>query len=90
MEALGAIQERVRNAERRLDSNHESINVLRGHVGTQDVKVAVISADLEDIHEDILEVKGQLKWVLRGLWAAAATFLMFAVALAGMVLNGAH
>jgi hypothetical protein len=85
MEALGILQERVRSNERRIDANHDSVAHLRAAATTQEVKIAVISADLEDIHDDLGEIKGQLRWVLRGLWAAAGTFLMFAVALGGLI-----
>jgi hypothetical protein len=88
MEALGTLQERIRNNERRIDANHDSLAVLRGAAASQETKIAVMSADLEDIHEDLGEIKGQLKWVLRGLWAGAATFLMFAVAVAGLIGHG--
>ena len=88
MEALGVLEERVRQSERRIDANHDSLATLRNANAEQNVKLAVVSADLEDIHGDLDEIKGQLRWVLRGLWAAAATFLMFAVALAGLVLHG--
>jgi chromosome segregation ATPase len=85
MEALAALQERLRGYETRIEANHDSIKSIRGRVGDHDVKLAVIAADLEDIHEDVREIKGQLKWVLRGLWAAAATFLMFALGVAGLI-----
>lgn len=87
MEELGVLTERVRNNEKRIEANHDSLAFLRGSVAKQDVRIAVISSDIEDIREDVGEIKGQLKWVLRGLWAAAATFLMTAVGLATLIVS---
>jgi hypothetical protein len=43
------------------------------------------------VREDIAEMKqdfsGQLTWVRRGLWAAAATFTMFVITLATLIVQ---
>lgn len=85
MEANGAVEFRLRNAEQRLDATHNSITVLRDSSARHETKISVITTELRETREDISEIKDQLKWVLRGLWAAAASFLMFAVALAALV-----
>jgi len=91
MEALGAIQERLRNHDARLNANHDSIGFLRGEQANQKIEIAVIHTELAGAREDIAEMKddfsGQLTWVRRGLWAAAATFLMFVIALATLIVE---
>jgi peptidoglycan hydrolase CwlO-like protein len=89
MEAMAAIQERLRNVDVRLQANHDSIATLRGKQAAQDVDIAVMHTELREVREDIRELKqnveAQMAWVRRGLWIAAGTFLMFVIALAGLV-----
>jgi len=91
MEALGAIQERLRNHDARLNANHDSIGTLRGEQASQQIELAVTRTELREVREDIAEMKkdltGQLAWLRRGLWLAAGTFLMFFVAVATLVVQ---
>lgn len=91
MEALGALQERLRNHDSRIQANHDSISTLRGEQGSQKIEIAVIHTELAGAREDIAEMKadfsGQLTWVRRGLWAAAGTFLMFVLALTTLIVQ---
>lgn len=41
--------------------------------------------EVTDIRDDIKGLVQQVAWVRRGLWAAAGTFLMFVIALAGLI-----
>jgi chromosome segregation ATPase len=86
--ALAALTQRLQDQERRIEANHDSIHGLRGTSGDHEVKIAVISNDLEDIRDDLGEIKSQLAWLRRGMWTAAATFASFALALAGMLMHG--
>jgi len=88
MEALGALRQQVADIDRRTTANHDAVALVRGTVSNHDVKIAVISADLEDIHDDLKEIKGQLKWVLRGVWTATATLLGTAVL--ALLTSGGH
>lgn len=91
MEALSAIQERLISHNARIQANHDSIGDLRGKQSTQQIDIAVMHTELAGVREDISEMKadfsGQLTWVRRGLWAAAATFTMFVVALATLIVQ---
>lgn len=91
MEGFAAIDSRLREHDRRLDANHDSIGGLRGHQAKQDIDIAVMHTELAGVREDISELKGnvesQMAWVRRGLWAAAGTFLMFVVALAALIVS---
>lgn len=100
MEA-SAIEVRLRNHEARLEASHRSISVLRDASARHETEIKVTGTELRETREDIADMKtelaaaraeqrGEMVWVRRGLWAAAATFTMFVVALATLILQAAH
>jgi predicted nucleic acid-binding Zn-ribbon protein len=91
MEALAALQERLRNHDERLNANHNSISNLRGEVGRQQVEVAVIHKEVANSADDIarLEAKmekgferleekidGQFTTWRRTIWSGAGLIIM--------------
>lgn len=91
MEGFAAIEERLRSLSERVTANHDSVGSLRGKQANQQVEIAVIHTELSGAREDIAELKNyvedQLKWVRRGLWAAAATFTMFIVSFGALIIQ---
>lgn len=89
MEAIAALQERLRSHHERITANHDSIGHLRGKQARQETDIAVMRTEMRETREDIVDMKqdftSQLTWVRRGLWAAAGTFLMFTIALATLI-----
>lgn len=85
MEALGAIQERLRGHDGRLDGIERSLEGVVLAQGKRATEIAVMQREVSDIHDDIKGLVAQVAWVQRGLWAAAATFLIFVIALAGLI-----
>jgi len=85
------IEGRLREHDRRLDATHNSIGDLRASNAKQDIEIAVLHSELGNLSGEIHELKGnfeaQMAWVRRGLWVAAGTFLMFVVALAGLIVT---
>jgi len=86
MEA-NAIEFRLRNHEARLDSAENSITRLRDTSARHDTDISVDRTVLRETREDLSEIRHELTWVKRGLWAAAGTFLMFFVAAASLLLS---
>lgn len=93
MEASGAlrvIESTLADHDRRLEANHDTIRTLRDGekgVNAHETKINVIATELRETREDLTEIRGELAWVKRGLWAAAGTFLMFFVACVSLLLN---
>lgn len=77
----------MRSMEGRVDAMHTGLGSVRGAVANHDTKLGVVGKELENISDDIGELKGQMKWVLRGLWLAAATFTTFTVSLAVLIVS---
>jgi septal ring factor EnvC (AmiA/AmiB activator) len=86
MEA-SATEIRLRNHESRIEANHDSLATLRSDSAGHDRDIAVIATELRETREDLGEIRKELAWVKRGLWAAAATFLMFFVAAASLLVS---
>jgi septal ring factor EnvC (AmiA/AmiB activator) len=86
MEA-SAVEIRLRNHEARLDANHDSLAKLRDTSATHETKIQVITTELRETREDLSEIRRELTWVKRGLWAAAGSFLMFFVAAFSLLLS---
>jgi len=93
---VGAIEIRLRNHETRLDANHDSIAKIRDVAANHETRISVITTELRETREDIADMRRELgdarneqraemTWVRRGLWAAAATFTIFVVALATLI-----
>lgn len=89
--AADAVQIELREHDRRISGLHRTVGGLSTEVGDHKTEIAVIHTELRGAREDIAEMKkdfsGQLTWVRRGLWAAAATFTMFVVALATLIVQ---
>jgi septal ring factor EnvC (AmiA/AmiB activator) len=86
MEA-SAVEIRLRNHEVRIDANHDSLSKLRETSAQHETKIQVITTELRETREDLTEIRKELTWVKRGLWAAAGTFLMFFVAAFSLLLS---
>jgi chromosome segregation ATPase len=86
MEA-SAVEVRLRNHEARLDANHTSIGTLRDTSARHETEISVMRTELRETRDDLSEIRGELTWVKRGLWAAAGTFLMFFIACVSLLLN---
>jgi septal ring factor EnvC (AmiA/AmiB activator) len=86
MEA-SAIEIRLRQHEERLTANHDSVSKLRDVSANHETRISVITTELRETRDDLSEIRRELTWVKRGLWAAAATFLMFFVASASLLLS---
>jgi hypothetical protein len=84
---LEGMQAEIRGIEQRVDAMHSGLGSVRGTLGAHDTKLGVVSTTLDNIVDDIGELKGQMKWVLRGLWLAAATFTSFTVGLAVLIVS---
>lgn len=90
MESSGAIagmKAEIRGLEQRVDGMHQGLGSVRGAIGNQEVRQGVLQTELKNVSDDIGELKGQMKWVLRGLWLAAATFTTFTVSLAILIVQ---
>lgn len=87
MPGLEGIREQLRSLDQRVDSLHTGIGTIRGKSANHDTEIGVIHKEVENISDDIGELKGQMKWVLRGLWLAAATFTSFTVGLAVLIVS---
>jgi hypothetical protein len=77
----------LRGLEQRVDSMHTGLGAVRGAVGGHDTQIGIMAKQFENVTEDIGELKGQMKWVLRGLWLAAATFTSFTIGLAVLIVS---
>lgn len=88
--SMDLILERLANADSRITANHDAVSRLRGRVYDHETQLKVLHTEFEAQREDMKELKGQMKWVLRGLWLAAATFLTFTIALATLVVSLSH
>jgi chromosome segregation ATPase len=82
-----ALEFRLRDHDRRLEANHDSLKEIRVSNASHETKISVITTELRETREDLSEIRRELTWVKRGLWAAAATFLMFFVAAASLLLS---
>ena len=94
--AISVLEVTLRNHEARINANHDSLATLREKSAGHNTKIEVITTELRETREDIgdmkrelgaarTEQKAEMTWVRRGLWAAAATFMLFVVALAGLI-----
>lgn len=78
---------RIEELDRRATANHDGMAKVRNQVAKHDTTVGVMSNELKNVSEDLGELKGQMKWVLRGLWLAAATFTSFTIGLAVLIVS---
>jgi len=88
--ALRVIENTLVEHDRRLIANHDTIARIRDGekgVNAHETKLGVITTELRETREDLSEIRRELAWVKRGLWAAAGTFLMFFVAAASLLLS---
>lgn len=84
---LEGLRAEVRGLDRRVEAMHTGLGTVRGNIGTHSNELGVLHTEIGNISDDIGELKGQMKWVLRGLWLAAATFTTFTVSLAVLIVS---
>lgn len=95
---MGALEVRVRTVERQLDASHTSMGKLRDASSRHETEIKVTGTEVREIREDIAEMKaaltkareeqkGEMVWIRRGLWAAAASFMTFVLMLAALILQ---
>lgn len=87
METLGAIDAQLREHDRRLTANHDSVRDLRVQGADHETRIAVIQTELLETRKDLEAIQNELSWVKRGMWAAAGSFLLFFVAAASLLIN---
>jgi hypothetical protein len=62
---------------------------MREEIQDGKIKQTEVRGDVKNIREDIAEMKadfgGQMKWIRRGMWAAASAFLVFILMLAAVI-----
>jgi hypothetical protein len=87
--ALEGIRAELRGLSGRVEGMHTGLGTVRGSIGKHDTEIGVLRIELKNMREDVSEIKDQMKWVLRGLFAAIAVGLMFVAAVAGLILQGA-
>lgn len=87
MPGLEGVKAELRGLESRVDGIHNGLGSVRGKQAKQEVQSSVLRTELKGVSEDIGELKMQMKWVLRGLWLAAATFTTFTVSLAVLIVS---
>ena len=96
MEAMGAVNERLRNVENRVDANHSSITTLRNDNARQDVELAIVSNELEDVRGDVSEIKQTVERdakerrqegasTRKALYTAAVTMGGFSLTILGLI-----
>lgn len=90
MPGMERIRAEMRGLEQRVDAMHSGLGAVRGQIGNHATELGVMHTELSNISDDIGELKGQMKWVLRGLWLAAATFTTFTVSLAVLIVSVLH
>lgn len=83
------IQERFTSFDSRIKSNHDAIAEVRRRGGKQQEKMIEMEGTLDNLADDIAEMKNTMKWIVRGLFGAIAVGLMFVVAVATLVLQAA-
>ena len=80
---------RIAAAERAIQSSETDRRELwKDAMATKQI-AAVQERDLAEIRGDLHDVVAELRWVKRGMWAAAASGLSVALAVAALVLNHA-
>ena|SRR6187200_1727023 len=95
-----AAEFRFRGIEGRLDASHRTTTELRGVSARHETEIKVTGTEVREIREDIGEMKrelakareeqkGEMVWIRRGLWAAAASFMTFVLMLAAVILQAA-
>ena len=93
-----AFEVRLRNHDERLDASHRSVSELRNTSARHETEIKVTGTEVREIREDIGEMKrelarareeqkGEMVWIRRGLWAAAASFMTFVLMLAAVILQ---
>ena len=83
------IDDRLKGFDSRIRSNHDSLSKVRERQGKQQEKLIKIESTLEDLSDDIGEMKNTMRWIVRGLFGAIAVGLMFVVAVATLVVQAA-
>jgi hypothetical protein len=90
LEALGVIEERLRNQEGRLKSNRKDINDLYKYDRERGDALIRIEGKQDEQGVDISELKSLMNKILWGLFGAIAVGLMFVVAVATLIIQAAN
>lgn len=86
--SLERLDERMRTAHARIRSNHDKISKVEEKQGEQAEAMVEIRGQLNELSEDLKEIKDQVKWLLRGVFGAIAVGLMFVVAVGSLIVQG--
>lgn len=97
MEASNGVAARLTEHDRRLDAQDRARGKMCEEINDGKIKHTEIKGDVANIRDDIAGMKedfgGQMKWIRRGMWVAAGTFLtlilMLAAVLVAVLSNGA-
>lgn len=88
MEANGFLA-RLNEHDRRLGEIDRARSRQWDRINEQGREQTAFKKDVENIRDDIKEMKDdfgeQMKWIRRGMWVAAGTFLTFILMLAGVL-----
>lgn len=85
MEASNGISARLDELFRRADRADKVRAEQWKSINEQGKEMTGFSRDVENIREDIKDLSDQVRWLRRGMWAAAATFSTFILMLAGVL-----
>jgi hypothetical protein len=81
------IADRFTSFDARIRSNHDKISRLGQSVSEHNTSYAELRIELRDAIEDIKEMKGDMKWIKRGLFGAIAVGLMFTISVAALIVQ---
>lgn len=89
MEAGNGIMARIDELRRRADAADSIRREQWSRINKQDRELTGYEKDIGNIRDDLKELKDdfneQMKWIRRGMWAAATAFGTFILMLAGVL-----
>lgn len=89
MEASNGLLARLDELTRRMNVQDRARGEIRRDINQIEVRNGETKKDIENIRDDIAEMKrsfgDEMKWVRRGMWVAAGTFVTFILMLAAVL-----
>lgn len=80
--------ERLNQLERRMGLSEDDRRDIWRHQGAQEKENAVINERLKSMHSEQLEQGAEIRWIRRGLWAAAGLFATLVVGIISLLAQG--